>query len=94
MLISISTKLIVLALKDNLKCPFGAILADAVGLGKTWSTLAVIKYFQLKGRETILLCPKKLEQNWKQFKKRQHSIFEEDAFDYEMNFHTDFTDKK
>jgi superfamily II DNA or RNA helicase len=71
----------------------GAILADAVGLGKTWSTLAVIKYYQLKGRETILLCPKKLEQNWKQFKKRQHSIFEEDAFDYEMNFHTDFTDK-
>ena len=71
----------------------GAILADAVGLGKTWSTLAVIKYFQNKGRETILLCPKKLEQNWMQFKKRQNSIFENDNFDYEIRFHTDFSEK-
>jgi SNF2 family DNA or RNA helicase len=38
----------------------GAILADAVGLGKTWSALAVIKYFQLEGREVMVLCPKKL----------------------------------
>ena len=37
----------------------GAILADAVGLGKTWSALAVMKFFQLQGREIILLCPKK-----------------------------------
>jgi SNF2 family DNA or RNA helicase len=35
----------------------GAILADAVGLGKTWSALAVIKFFQLQGREVLLLCP-------------------------------------
>jgi hypothetical protein len=70
----------------------GAILADAVGLGKTWTTLAIIKHFQTKGRTTILLCPKKLEQNWKQFKRRQNSIFENDDFDYEMNFHTDFTE--
>ena len=71
----------------------GAILADAVGLGKTWLTLAVIKYFEIKGRDTLLLCPKKLEQNWKQYKKKQNSIFDADAFDYEMNFHTDFTEE-
>ena len=36
----------------------GAILADAVGLGKTWCALAVMKFFQLQGREVILLCEK------------------------------------
>ncbi len=41
----------------------GAILADAVGLGKTWSALAVMKFFQLQGREIILICPKKLQHN-------------------------------
>jgi superfamily II DNA or RNA helicase len=71
----------------------GAILADAVGLGKTWTTLAVIKYYQTKGRDTLLICPKKLEDNWKQYIKRQNSIFEDDAFDYDMNFHTDFTER-
>ena len=67
----------------------GAILADAVGLGKTWSALAVMKSFQMKGDEVILLCPKKLEQNWAQYLKRQNSIFEEDKFDYVVKFHTD-----
>lgn len=67
----------------------GAILADAVGLGKTWSALAVMKSFQMKGDEVILLCPKKLEQNWKQYLKRQDSIFEEDKFDFVVKFHTD-----
>ena len=67
----------------------GAILADAVGLGKTWSALAVMKSFQMKGDEVILLCPKKLEQNWTQYLKRQNSIFEDDKFDYVVKFHTD-----
>lgn len=67
----------------------GAILADAVGLGKTWSALGVIKYYQLQGRETILLCPKKLSNNWKQYLKRRHSKFEKDNFDYVVRFHTD-----
>ncbi len=67
----------------------GAVLADAVGLGKTWSALAVMKSFQMKGDEVILLCPKKLEQNWTQYLKRQNSIFEEDKFDYIVKFHTD-----
>lgn len=71
----------------------GALLADAVGLGKTWSTLAIIKFFENKGLDTLLICPKKLEQNWKQYLKRENSIFENDNFDYHIKFHTDFTER-
>lgn len=67
----------------------GAILADAVGLGKTWSALAVIKFFQLQGREVLLLCPKKLEHNWRRYLKNQDSRFEKDQFDFFIRFHTD-----
>ncbi len=67
----------------------GAILADAVGLGKTWSALAVMKFFQLQGREVLLLCPKKLENNWRRYLKHQESKFEKDQFDYFIRFHTD-----
>lgn len=67
----------------------GAILADAVGLGKTFSALAVIKYFQTQNYLTVLLCPKKLEQNWNQYLRRRNSRFEKDEFDYIVRFHTD-----
>lgn len=67
----------------------GAILADAVGLGKTFSALAVIKYFQTQNYLTVLLCPKKLEQNWDQYLSRRNSRFEKDEFDYIVRFHTD-----
>jgi len=70
----------------------GAICADAVGLGKTWTALAVIKFFQLQGRETIVICPKKLEHNWNQFRRKQDSKFEKDEFDYSVRFHTDMTE--
>ena len=66
----------------------GAILADAVGLGKTWTALAVMKHYQ-KSREVILLCPKKLENNWTQYLKDANSRFENDEFDYKVRFHTD-----
>jgi len=72
----------------------GAILADAVGLGKTWTALAVIKFFQLQGREAILLCPKKLEANWNRYKKHQESRFEKDQLDYFIRFHTDMIDER
>ena len=72
----------------------GAILADAVGLGKTFSALAVIKYFQNNGYQTLLLCPKKLEQNWKQYRRKQGSRFDRDEFDYEVKFHTDLQDDR
>ena len=79
----------VLSLIKMLEHYDGAILADAVGLGKTWSALAVIKYYQLQGRETILLCPKKLEHNWKQYLKRKNSKFKSDGLDYIVRYHTD-----
>ena len=71
----------------------GAILADAVGLGKTWTALAVMKYFQNRGREILLLCPKKLHYNWLKYKKNQNSRFEKDELEYHIRFHTDL-DKK
>lgn len=72
----------------------GAILADAVGLGKTWSALAVIKFFQLQGRETMLLCPKKLEHNWQRYLRNQDSRFEKDQFDFFIRFHTDMHENR
>lgn len=72
----------------------GAILADAVGLGKTWSALAVMKFFQLQGREIILLCPKKLEHNWNRYRRNQDSRFEKDQLDYFIRFHTDMCEDR
>ncbi|CAD5984586.1 helicase-related protein [Planktothrix agardhii] len=72
----------------------GAILADAVGLGKTWSALAVMKFFQMQGREVILLCPKKLENNWRRYKEDQASKFEVDKLKFFMRFHTDMNNSR
>lgn len=84
----------VLSLIKMLQKYNGAILADAVGLGKTWSALAVIKFFQLQGREVLLLCPKKLEHNWRRYLKNQDSRFEKDQFDFFLRFHTDMHDDR
>lgn len=70
----------------------GAILADAVGLGKTWTALAVIKFYQLQGREVILFCPKKLRDNWRVYLRNQDSAFEQDQFEYFVRFHTDLSE--
>ena len=72
----------------------GAILADAVGLGKTFSALAVIKFFQIQGYTTVLLCPKKLQQNWTQYLKGAGSRFDKDRFDYQVRFHTDLQNER
>lgn len=69
----------------------GAILADAVGLGKTWTALAVMKFYMQQGREVVLLCPKKLQHNWRAYQKNQNSRFEKDKLEYFMRFHTDLT---
>ncbi|MCP4109273.1 MAG: DEAD/DEAH box helicase family protein [Desulfobacteraceae bacterium] len=84
----------VLSLIKMLQKYKGAILADAVGLGKTWSALAVMKFFQLQGAEIILLCPKKLEHNWRKFIVKHDSRFEEDQFNYTIRFHTDLQNKR
>lgn len=72
----------------------GAVLADAVGLGKTWTALAVIKFFQLEGYETIVLCPKKLDHNWRRYLEKHNSRFEEDHFTYTVRYHTDLQDRR
>lgn len=79
----------VISLIKMLRKYHGAILADAVGLGKTFSALAVIKYFQTQNYFTVVLCPKKLEYNWTQYLRRHGSRFEKDEFDYIVRFHTD-----
>jgi len=79
----------VLSLIKMLQKYDGAILADAVGLGKTWSALAVMKFFQLQGREIILICPKKLQYNWNRYARHQNSKFEKDNLEFFMRFHTD-----
>jgi hypothetical protein len=71
----------------------GAILADAVGLGKTWSALAVMKFFA-STHEIILICPKKLEQNWSRYLKRRGSKFEADQFDFLVRFHPDLSESR
>lgn len=73
----------------------GCILADSVGLGKTFEALAVIKYFELKNERTLVLCPKKLADNWLLY--RQNSAlnpFEKDRFRYDVLHHTDLSREK
>ena len=84
----------VISLIKMLRKHNGAILADAVGLGKTFSALAVIKFFQSKNYTTVLLCPKKLEHNWTQYLKGAKSRFESDEFDYQVRFHTDLQNNR
>jgi superfamily II DNA or RNA helicase len=70
----------------------GCILADSVGLGKTFEALAVIKYFELKNERALVLCPKKLADNWLVY--RQNSTmnpFERDRFRYDVLHHTDLS---
>jgi len=79
----------VLSLIKMLQQYNGAILADAVGLGKTWSALAVMKFFQIEGYDVVLMCPKKLRNNWERYLKNRFSKFEDDKFDYIIRYHTD-----
>lgn len=84
----------VLSLIKMLQTYGGAILADAVGLGKTWGALAVIKYYQSQGFDTIVLCPKKLDHNWRKFLKHHESRFENDGLEYVIRYHTDLQDDR
>lgn len=84
----------VLSLIKMLQKHGGAILADAVGLGKTWSALAVMKFFQLQGREIILICPKKLQYNWNRYSRHQNSKFEKDQLEFFIRYHTDMVPER
>ncbi|MGI8813307.1 MAG: SNF2-related protein, partial [Pyrinomonadaceae bacterium] len=68
----------------------GCILADSVGLGKTFSALAVIKYYELRNRSVLVLCPKKLAENWTNYKGNlTTNIFAKDRLNYDVLCHTD-----
>lgn len=68
----------------------GCILADSVGLGKTFSALGVIKYYELRNRQVLVLCPKKLADNWNMFRYNdKNNILAGDRFNYDVLFHTD-----
>ncbi len=75
---------------NKLETYSGCILADSVGLGKTFSALAVIKYYELRNKTVLVLCPKKLEENWNNFNRNlTTNIFARDRFSYDVLCHTD-----
>lgn len=72
----------------------GCIIADSVGLGKTYEALAIIKHFELQGGRVLVLCPKKLEQNWtiySGFYNNKYNPFKSDDFKYIVRSHTDLS---
>ena len=72
----------------------GCILADSVGLGKTYTALAVIKFFELRNERVLVLCPKKLRENWAlypAYNAQTGNPFFEDRFGYTLLAHTDLS---
>ena len=73
----------------------GCILADSVGLGKTFTALAVIKFFELKNERVLVLCPKKLRRNWTVYRANSTlNPFLADRFRYDVLSHTDLSREK
>lgn len=70
----------------------GCILADSVGLGKTFSALGIIKYYEMRNKDVLVLCPKKLEANWNTYRHNdKNNILAKDRFGYDVLFHTDLS---
>ncbi|HTS10418.1 MAG TPA: helicase-related protein [Candidatus Eisenbacteria bacterium] len=70
----------------------GCVVADSVGLGKTFEALAVIKYFELKNERALVLCPKKLRENWTVYRNNDElNPFVGDRFRYDVLSHTDLS---
>ncbi|MCL4871966.1 MAG: DEAD/DEAH box helicase family protein [Anaerolineae bacterium] len=72
----------------------GCIIADSVGLGKTYEALAIIKYFELRNDKVLVLCPKKLRENWTVYQAQNNSplnLFLNDRFTYSVLSHTDLS---
>ncbi|TGQ04546.1 ATP-dependent helicase [Mesorhizobium sp. M2E.F.Ca.ET.219.01.1.1] len=75
----------------------GCILADSVGLGKTFTALAVIKWFEKRNKNVLVLCPKKLRENWTDYLATNNSemnALREDRFGYTVLSHTDLSREK
>lgn len=70
----------------------GCILADSVGLGKTFTALAVIKYYEARNKNVLVLCPKKLAANWNTYKANyRNNPIAKDRLRYDVLFHTDLS---
>ncbi|WP_119309872.1 helicase-related protein [Cohaesibacter haloalkalitolerans] len=77
---------------NKLEAYNGCILADSVGLGKTFTALAVIKYYELRNKDVLVLCPKKLADNWRNYNANlTTNIFSKDRFRYDVLCHTDLS---
>lgn len=84
-----------LAIINKLEKYNGCILADSVGLGKTFTALAVIKYYENRNKSVLVLCPKKLSENWNTYKfNYKNNPLLKDRMNYDVLFHTDLNRKK
>lgn len=82
----------VLAIINKLEKYNGCILADSVGLGKTFTALAVVKYYENRNRNVLVLCPKKLVENWNTYKDNYvNNPIAADRLNYDVLFHTDLS---
>jgi SNF2 family DNA or RNA helicase len=82
----------VLGAIDKLEKYNGCIIADSVGLGKTFEALAVIKYYELRNDRVLVLCPKKLRENWTVYTiNDRRNVLSNDRFNYDVLNHTDLT---
>lgn len=82
----------VLGAIDKIEKYNGCIIADSVGLGKTFEALAIIKYYELRNDRVLVLCPKKLRENWTLYTiNDKRNIFANDRFNYDVLNHTDLT---
>lgn len=82
----------VLAIINKLEKYNGCILADSVGLGKTYTALAVIKYYENRNKSVLVLCPKKLAANWNTYKGNYvNNPIAEDRLRYDVLYHTDLS---
>ena len=82
----------VLAIINKMERYNGCILADSVGLGKTFIALAVIKYYENRNRSVLVLCPKKLAENWNTYKDNYiNNPIASDRLNYDVLFHTDLS---
>ena len=82
----------VLAIISKLEKFNGCILADSVGLGKTFTALAVIKYYENRNKSVLVLCPKKLNDNWQTFRANyKNNPIAGDRLRYDILFHSDLS---
>ncbi|MGJ0333186.1 SNF2-related protein [Aliarcobacter cryaerophilus] len=85
----------VLGAIDKLEKYNGCIIADSVGLGKTFEALAVIKYYELRNDRVLVLAPKKLRDNWTIYTiNDKRNVLANDRFNYDVLNHTDLTREK